>query len=523
MALPPYGFMMEVNVSNQLLEISKLNVNIASPDGTRPPDTPDWSREYDHPYLHGVFAPTTRFENVDELEVITGKVPDDLYGAYVRNGPNQRYEPANKYHYYDGDGMLSGIYFRDGKASFKSAWVKTRQFHAEEIAGKNIWPGLAGPANFNLPESPVKDTSNTDVIFYNNKLITLWYLAGIPFKFNPLTLEPEGSEDLDGKLHTTLSAHTSVCPKTGDLIFFNYGPNPPYMTYGVADANGRMVHEIEVDLPGPRSPHDIGVTPNYSILHDLPFFQDPQIFKEKGRRVVRFHPDIPARFGVIPRFGSNEDIKWFEAEPCYILHIVNCWEDGDWVIQEGCRQPYPEYERDPRDGPLASMLSQRRRIHRYHRWAFNMKTGEVKETEIDDLNTEFPTINTNYYGRKNRYAFLQYVPLPKDDGSVEGRCQLFKGLVRYDNETGERQFWDYGDGVYGSESPVPAKRGREYGDPEEEAYVVTFTTSEHDWSSECQVFDAADISQGPVARIRIPARLPMGFHSTWVPGEALYG
>ena len=35
------------------------------------------------------------------------------------------------------------------------------------------------------------------------------------------------------------------------------------------------------------------------------------------------------------------------------------------------------------------------------------------------------------------------------------------------------------------------------------------------------VFDAADIAQGPVARIRLPHRVPNGFHATWVSGERL--
>jgi carotenoid cleavage dioxygenase len=35
------------------------------------------------------------------------------------------------------------------------------------------------------------------------------------------------------------------------------------------------------------------------------------------------------------------------------------------------------------------------------------------------------------------------------------------------------------------------------------------------------VFDARDISKGPVARIRIPVRVPNGFHATWVSAERL--
>ncbi|MGK4422632.1 hypothetical protein ACSLVQ_30710, partial [Klebsiella pneumoniae] len=73
---------------------------------------------------------------------------------------------------------------------------------------------------------------------------------------------------------------------------------------------------------------------------------------------------------------------------------------GDWVHQVGCRQPDPDYVRDPKDGELASMLAQRRRLHQLHQWSFNLKTGEVRERMIDDLNTEFPTVNPLYLGLK---------------------------------------------------------------------------------------------------------------------------
>ena len=33
----------------------------------------------------------------------------------------------------------------------------------------------------------------------------------------------------------------------------------------------------------------------------------------------------------------------------------------------------------------------------------------------------------------------------------------------------------------------------------------------------------ADISAGALCRIKLPVRVPIGFHATWVPGERLPG
>ncbi len=504
------------------LAITRLNIRMMAPDGSLPPDAPDWIYRVDQPYLHGIFAPTAREYDADDLEV-EGELPADLFGAYVLNGPSQRFEPINKYHYYDGDAMLRAIYFRDGKASFRQRWIRNEAFVVEDIAGKSIWPGLSGPYNRRLPGFPIKDSSNTDLVFYAGKLLSLWYMAGNPYEIDPLTLETKGKETFGGKLRHTLSAHSKTDPRTGELFFFTYGDKPPYMRYGVGTPDGKLKLDIPIDIPGPRSPHDLGLTENYAILHDLPFFHDVDVLAKTNKRMVRFHPEIPARFGIIPRYGSADQMRWFEAEPCYVLHVVNAYEDGDWVHQIGCRQENPEYKRDPKDGQLSSMLAQRRRKHVLYRWSFNMKTGAVKEGPLDDTNTEFPRIDPNVLGWPSTLSFNQLMP-EAVDGHIEGQCQTFDALVRYDTNTGASQRWDYGPGVYGNEAPVAPRKGSIAGETSEtESYVVTFLTDTNDWTSRCAVFEARDISRGPIAKVKIPHRVSAGFHSTWIPGEEIFG
>jgi carotenoid cleavage dioxygenase-like enzyme len=166
------------------------------------------------------------------------------------------------------------------------------------------------------------------------------------------------------------------------------------------------------------------------------------------------------------------------------------------------------------------MMAYRRRSHVMYRWSFNVKTGETREGMIDETNTEFPTINSHMTGRKTRYSFNQVIPVPQE-GSLEGRCQTFNGLLRYDLETGATQRYDYGDGVYGSEAPVAAAHGQAGAKDETRAYPVMFTTDSNDWTSYCLIFDAADIT-APIARVKIPRRISIGFHTTWVDGSEIW-
>jgi carotenoid cleavage dioxygenase len=315
-----------------------------------------------------------------------------------------------------------------------------------------------------------------------------------------------------------MSAHSKVDWSTGELLFFDYGDEPPFMTYGVADAGGKLLHEVAIDLPGPRLPHDIGFTTHYAILHDLPFFHDMEVLRRHRYRVLTFHRDLPTRFGIIPRRGEGGEVRWFECQPCYILHVTNCWEEGDWVVMDGCRSLNPMPDAQPGEGELASMLAYMRLEANAYRWRFNLKTGQVREGDIDDLNTEFNKSNPIFHGVKSRYAYHQRIPLLHEGGHT----LRFTGLVKYDNDTGANRQWDYGPGVFGSEAVYAPKPGADRRSREDDGYVITLVTDSNNWQSHCLVFDATDIEQGPVARVKLPHRVPFGFHATWARGEDMY-
>ncbi len=486
-----------------MLEITKRYGKSLSPAGVRPPLAPGWIDGIDNPYLHGLFAPVTGEVSAAALPV-QGELPADLRGAYFRNGPNSRYAPKNRYHWFDGDGMIHAVWFDGGQARYANRWIETWGAVREREAGEGIWPGVLGPFDFTLPGGPLKDTANTDLIVLDGRLMALWYESGRLVAVDPRTLETQGVEDFGGQVRR-ISAHSRPDPATGDFIFFSYGDRPPYMRYGVRRPDGSL-HQTDITLPGPRRPHDIGITPRFSILHDFPVFFDPEVFKQTGKRIPLFHPDVPTRFGVIPRFGTDEDVRWFAFEPCYMLHVVNAWEEGDEVVMVGCRDDDPTLRPDPRDGRIAAMLSGIKLKAQLHEWRMNLVTGETSERRLHDLNAEFPMINPAWQGRKNRYAWLHHIP-----------CEIpatFDALVRYDLSESTLQRYDYGPGVFGSEAPFAARPG---GAAEDDGYLVSFVTDIADWSSSVLVFDAADITAGPLAKVALPQRVPAGFHATWMP------
>lgn len=476
-----------------------------------PADRPTWVDRVDNPYLHGIYAPTVFETTAFDLEV-EGEVPKDLFGAYVRNGPNSVFEPKSLYHWFDGDGMIHAVYFRDGKAGYRSRFVRTEGLADEIRAEGSVWPGIMGP--FDLEQKPhyLKDTANTDVIYHNGHLLALWYMCGKPYRLDPITLDPRGCDDFGGKLSTTVSSHPKIDERSGELAYFTLADESPFMTYGVVAADGQLAHTTPIDLPGPRATHDLTITEHYTILHDFPFFHDVELQRRTKHRIARFHRDQPSRFGVLPRRGETNDVRWFDFAPGYVLHMVNAWEEGDWIIMDGCLQPDPTIKRNPEEGVLASMLGYLRIRSHLHRWRMNLVTGETKEEQLDDLNVEFCLPDTDLYGTKTRYSYHQYIPV--DLYTVE-----FHGLVKYDHESGRRQRYDYGDANFASESPFARRVG---GTEEDDGYVTTIVTNANDHTSQCWVFRAQEIERGPMAKVKLPMRVPVGFHAKWVAGDRIW-
>jgi carotenoid cleavage dioxygenase len=52
---------------------------------------------------------------------------------------------------------------------------------------------------------------------------------------------------------------------------------------------------------------------------------------------------------------------------------------------------------------------------------------------------------------------------------------------------------------------------------EDDGFLMTFVYDGERNASELLVLDAQDLSASPLARVLLPARVPFGFHGSWVP------
>ena len=470
----------------------------------------------DHPYLTGPFTPNLVEVNATDMESI-GKIPADIDGVYLRNTQNQIHRPLGRFHPFDSDGMLHMMHFADGRAEYRNRAVRTTGFEAERAAGRSLWAGLMEPPAKSRPgwgaHGFIKDSSSTDVVVHAGRALTTYYQCGEAYRLSPTTLEQFGPETWGGSYpRDGVSAHCKVDEHTGELLFFNYSKLAPYMHYGVVSADNRLTHYVPVPLPGPRLPHDMAYTERYSILTDFPLFWDPEMLK-RNLHVVRFHPDMKSRFAVIPRYGKTADVRWFEADPTFVLHFLNAYEEGDEIVLDGYFEEAPM----PTSPPDAPEMYKRMMVYldthamkpHLHRWRFNLKTGATREEKLDGRVLEFGMFNQQYAGRPYRYAYST---------TAKPGWFLFTGLVKHDLAAATSEAILFGDELYGSESPfAPRVNARD----EDDGYLVSFITDMKNDRSECWLIDAKRFTDGPVCRIILPHRIASGTHSTWAPGRLL--
>jgi carotenoid cleavage dioxygenase-like enzyme len=458
----------------------------------------------DNADLCGPLAPVYR--EIDGLDLpVVGKIPQDLRGVYLRNGPNPKFPPLGSYTYpYDGDGMIHGVWLADGKACYQNRYVMSRRLQAETAAGRALWGGLVTP--FMPPASSlVPDPDSSDyrlqpsinIVHHGHRFLALSECA-VPYELTA-ELDTVGRCDFTGGLPLGMCAHPRIDPVTGEMILFRYWMEEPYLYWAAIGPGGTVTRPPEVIAEIDRGYliHDFLITEDFVVLVICPATFDLSRVAQ-GASTLTWEPNRGTRIAVIPRDGENRQIRWIETDAFWCWHYANAWQEGGEIVTV-----FPWWNHlnfgVPGLPPLEGRLTRAR---------INPDAGSVRFEVIDDRPTEFPRIDDRRQGRSSRYLTVAH-------RSPSLRTGAFDELLRFDLKRGtvvERHF----PGQVIGEAVFAPKAGR---NDEEAGYVLTFATELATMQSSFVIIDAEDVSGPPVAVVRLPQRVPNGLHGNWYPSE----
>ncbi|MFB9903598.1 carotenoid oxygenase family protein [Allokutzneria oryzae] len=441
----------------------------------------------ENPYLAGNHAPVD-VETTSYDLAVTGALPPELDGRYLRIGPNAiGTQDAVRYHPFAGAGMVHGIRLRDGVAQwYRNRWVRTPRT-AQALGEEQVLGATTA----------LHDTANTHVIRHDGKLMAVSEAGALPVVLDE-QLATVSYNDFEGKLPRGYAAHSKRDPVTGELFAVTYSSAETGGQLVVVGADGAVSSVERIELDDRPMIHDTALTANHVVIYDLPVTFSMDIAM-RGSFPYGWEDGRRARIGLMPRRGTNADIRWFEIDPCYVYHTANAYEDGDRVVLEAFRHERVFDTMKWRPLETAPVL---------WRWTFDLGTGRVHSGQIDDVAGEFPRIDERLIGGRHRYSYG--VALHADDiGNLGGH-----GIVKYDRDSGSSQVHDFGSGRYAGEA-VFVPRGLD--SAEDDGWLLTLVHDGERDRTDLVVLDAGTLSAEPVAVVHLPVRVPAGFHGDWFP------
>ncbi|KAF5207233.1 9-cis-epoxycarotenoid dioxygenase NCED1 protein [Thalictrum thalictroides] len=487
----------------------------------------DIIRKYIDPPMHPSIDPkhvlSNNFAPVDELPptkciIIEGTLPSCLDGAYIRNGPNPQYFPQGSHHLLEGDGMLHCIHISNGHATLCSRYVKTYRHNIEFEAGSPVFPKFFSGFNGLLTMvtrgflsatrvvcgqfNPMNGIglANTSLALFGDKLFALGE-PDLPYQIH-LTLngdvETVGRHNFEGKFSSmsNITAHPKTDAQTGETFAFQYSPMPPFLIYFRFDSNGSKHPDVPIySMRRPAYIHDFAITKKYAI------FNNPVNLIVGGGSVVRVDPKKVPKIGMLPRYANDEsEMRWFDVPGLNIMHAINAWDEEDSIVLIAPNILSVEHTLE-RIELLRTSLEKVR---------VDLKSGTVTRSTISIKNLELGVINSAFLGRKNKFGYAGIGnPFPKISGVVKVDWSLEEG-----REIGCRMF---GSGCYGGEPFfVPKRNDPTNIEEEDDGYLVTYVHDESSGESRFLVMDAKSPTLEIVAAVKLPRRVPYGFHGLFV-------
>ncbi|KAH6773520.1 nine-cis-epoxycarotenoid dioxygenase 9 [Perilla frutescens var. hirtella] len=489
------------------------------------------SRERQHPLpktadprvqIAGNFAPVPEHAVRHNLPV-TGTIPECLKGVYVRNGANPLHEPVGGHHLFDGDGMVHAVSFNGGNsASYACRFTETQRLIQERELGRPVFPKAIGELHGHLgiarlmlfyarglcglvDHSRGTGVANAGLVYFNRRLLAMSE-DDLPYEVRITPsgdLQTIGRYDFGDQLKSTMIAHPKIDPVSKELFALSYDVvRKPYLKYFKFSTDGQKSPDVEIPLDVPTMMHDFAITENFVVVPDQQVVFKLQEMVKGGSPMI-YDDKKKSRFGVLRKNAENaEDMQWIECADTFCFHLWNAWEEpetNEVVVIGSCMTPADSIFNES-DENLKSVLSEIR---------LNLKTGESKKRAIlessEQINLEAGMVNRNLLGRKTRYAYLAIAePWPK-----------VSGFAKVDLSSGEVEKFMYGDRKYGGEPFFVPSSERE-----DEGYIIAYVHDEEKWKSEVQVVNAATLKME--ASVKLPSRVPYGFHGTFVSSEDLH-
>lgn len=302
--------------------------------------------------------------------------------------------------------------------------------------------------------------------------------------------------------------------------------------------------------------HDFWITKDYCIFYDnsIRFNMKEGFFSEEG--FFQLNQDYPLSFAVSHKQKSLEenDTQWFtNSESIGLVHILNAWQDEqnpDLIIVWA---PYYEHFSPSLAVVENNKKNENKKKHpvKMGEFILDLPSKTFKKRDIMSSNSQkkegqqehqvsvdFPTIHPHFLGKYAEYGFCANISNDdKEDDETNNKDEentnneYFNGISKWHILPHEKggggqhvKSITFGKGISGGE-PIVAPKERKEGITSpmrsDEVYLLCYVYDENTLTSYLNIYDGETFDEKPVAQIKMPGRVPNGFHGMWMNQQVL--
>ena len=275
----------------------------------------------------------------------------------------------------------------------------------------------------------------------------------------------------------------------------------------MADA-GQVTATTDIPVPDGPMMHDFALTGRYVVLLDLPVTFSLKAATSGKEMPYVWNPGHQARVGLLPRDGSAP-VRWIGLEPCWVFHCLNAYDDQQGtVVLDLCQydQSFDVSTLWHAHGPVT-----------LDRWVIDPAAGTITQQRLDDRGQEFPRVDDRIVSRPHRYGYsvqIGEVTRAITAAGDFGDDAFSNAILKHDLAHGTVQAHEFGRDATAGEA-VFAPSAPDAG--EDDGYVMAFVHNPDRGAADLVILAAQDFTADPVARVHLPARIPLGFHGSWLP------
>jgi len=444
---------------------------------------------------------------------VEGTLPEELQGTLYRVGPALFSAFGQRYgHWFDGEGAVSAVRTRGGRAWGAARLIETRHRECERRAGRMLYLryGTVAPLSpLERLRAPTLNAANTALFHWQERLFAL-HEQNQPTELHPDELITLGETDLRGVVRRSFSAHPRRVPER--RATYNFG------TRFVAGGMKLDLFELPdvgrarclgtLPLPTTTLLHDFIATPRYLVFL-VPPLKFHLMRMLLGQGSVGSNLEFDASQGtevlVVPIDDPGRPVR-FRVEPFFLWHYANGFEERGELVLDIVR--YEDFDINLLLGEFITGELKHSPTGRLSRLRIDPVRRRLLSSEQRwEVPCEYPTLSPAVAGRDGRYVYLVA-------NAPRGPLGPPDMLAKVDQRTGQVETVSPGPGQYPSEPLFVPRQGASH---EDDGYLLSLVYDSRHHGSYLAVFDARCLSRGPLGRAWFDHHIPFTVHGLWVP------